>query len=51
MHGFLEIGGLIAGIISILVGLIVIWKPKILAYVIGFYFIIVGIFAVIAALN
>jgi len=51
MHGFLEIGGLVAGILSIVVGLIVIFKPRILAYVIGGYFIIVGVLAVIAALS
>jgi uncharacterized membrane protein HdeD (DUF308 family) len=51
MNGFLEIGGLVAGILSILVGLIVIFKPRVLAYVIGGYFIIVGVLAVIAALS
>ena len=51
MHGFLEIGGLIGGILSIIVGLIIIFKPKILAYVVGGYFVIVGVIAIIAALS
>ena len=51
MHGFVEIGGLVAGIISILVGLVVIWKPRILAYVIGVYLVVIGVIAVIAALS
>ncbi len=51
MHGFLEIGGFIGGMLAILVGLIVIFKPKVLAYVIGGYFIIAGVIAVIAALS
>jgi len=51
MHGFVEIGGLVAGIISILVGLVVIWKPRILAYVIGVYLVVVGVIAVIASLT
>ena len=46
-----EISGLTAGIISIVVGLIVIVWPRLIAYVIGAYLVIVGIIAVVAALT
>lgn len=42
-------GGLIAGIISILVGIIIIIRPKIIAYLIGLYLIVIGILWVISA--
>ena len=42
--------GLIGGIISIIVGVLVIIWPRIIAYVIGIYLIIIGILAIIAAL-
>ncbi|MFH1662800.1 MAG: DUF3096 domain-containing protein [Chloroflexota bacterium] len=51
LHGFVEVSGFIAGIISIIVGLLIFFKPRILAYVIGAYLVIIGILAVIAALN
>jgi len=44
-----EIGGLIGGIITILVGILVIFRPRILAYVIGAYLIVIGIIAVASA--
>ena len=44
-----EIGGLVAGIISILVGIAVIAWPRILAYIVGIYLIIVGIIAIAAS--
>ena len=44
-----EISGMLAGIISIVVGVIVIVWPRIIAYVIGAWLIIVGIIAVVAA--
>jgi uncharacterized membrane protein HdeD (DUF308 family) len=47
----LEISGLVAGIISIVVGIVVIVWPRIIAYVIGSYLVIVGIIAVVAALR
>ena len=46
-----EISGLVAGIISIFVGIVVILWPRIIAYVIGAYLVIVGIIAVVAALR
>jgi hypothetical protein len=44
-----EIGGLVGGIITILVGILVIFRPRILAYVIGAYLILIGIIAVVSA--
>jgi uncharacterized membrane protein HdeD (DUF308 family) len=46
-----EISGLVAGIISIVVGIVVIAWPRIIAYIIGAYLVIVGIIAVVAALT
>ena len=46
--GLLPIGGLIAGIITIAAGVIILVWPRILAYIIGIYLIIVGLIAVIA---
>jgi uncharacterized membrane protein HdeD (DUF308 family) len=45
-----EIGVLVAGTISILVGIAVIAWPRILAYMVGIYLIIVGIIAIVASL-
>ena len=45
-----EIGMLIAGALSILVGIAVIAWPRILAYMVGLYLIIVGIAAIVATL-
>ena len=39
---------LIGGIISILVGILIIVKPKLLAWIVGIYLIVVGTIAVIA---
>ena len=39
---------LITGIISILVGILVIVKPKLLAWIVGIYLIVVGAIAIIA---
>lgn len=51
MDGLLPIGGLVAGIISIIAGVVVLIWPKILAYIIGIYLIIVGLVAVITILT
>jgi len=48
--GILAIGGLIGGILAILAGIIIIVKPKIIAWILGIYLIIAGVLAVIAAL-
>ena len=41
--GLLSLGGLITAIIAIVFGIIVMIKPRVLAYLIGIYLIIVGI--------
>jgi uncharacterized membrane protein HdeD (DUF308 family) len=46
-----EISGLVAGIVSIFVGIAVIAWPRIIAYVIGIYLILVGTIAVVAAVR
>ena len=50
LGGFLTTGGLIAGILSIIVGITILIKPKIIAYIIGIYLIIIGLITVIAVL-
>ena len=47
----LEISGLVGGIVSIFVGFAVIVWPKLIAYVIGAYLILIGIVAVVAAVT
>jgi uncharacterized membrane protein HdeD (DUF308 family) len=49
-EGFTSMSGLIAGILSIVVGLIIIIWPRVIAFVVGAYLVIVGILAVITAL-
>jgi uncharacterized membrane protein HdeD (DUF308 family) len=39
-------GGLLGGIISIVAGAVVIIWPKIIAYIIGIYLIIIGVIAI-----
>ena len=51
MEGFLSVSGLVAGIISIVAGVVVLIWPKILAYIIGIYLIIIGAVAVITVLR
>ena len=46
-----QISGLIGGILAIVAGIFVLIWPKILAWVIGIYLIIFGIFAVLAVLT
>ena len=49
MGGLLPFGGLIAGIITIVAGIIVLVWPRILAYILGIYLIIVGLITVISS--
>jgi uncharacterized membrane protein HdeD (DUF308 family) len=49
--GALQISGAVGGIIAIIAGIIVLIKPKILAWVVGIYLIVFGAFAVLAALT
>ena len=45
----LGLGGLIGGIITIIIGIIILVWPRIIAYVIGIWLVIVGIIAIIAS--
>jgi uncharacterized membrane protein HdeD (DUF308 family) len=47
----LAVGGIIGGIISILVGIVIIVWPRIIAYVIGGWLIVVGVLAILYALQ
>ena len=42
----LEVSGLVGGILSIIVGIVVIVWPLIIAFIIGLYLVIVGVIAV-----
>lgn len=44
-------GGLLGGILTIIAGIIVLVWPRILAYILGIYLIVVGVLAVIGALS
>ena len=46
---FTAISGLIVGILIVLAGVIVIIWPRIIVYIIGIYFIIGGVLAMVAA--
>ncbi len=45
----LGLGGLIGGIITIIIGIIILVWPRIIAYVIGIWLLIVGIIAIISS--
>ena len=45
-----EVVGIIGGIISILVGIVIIVWPRIIAYVIGGWLIVVGVLAILYVL-
>ncbi|MBI2831713.1 MAG: DUF3096 domain-containing protein [Chloroflexi bacterium] len=47
----LSMSGLVGGIISIVVGILIIAWPRLIAYVIGIYLIIIGLIAITAALR
>ena len=51
LGGFLQLGGLIAGIITIAAGVLILVWPRIIAYIIGIYLIIVGLVAVLSVLR
>ncbi len=44
----ISLGGLIGGIISIIVGIIIIVWPRVIAFVIGGWLIIIGVLAILA---
>jgi len=43
------VSGLLAGIISIIVGIVVIVWPRVIAFVVGAYLVIIGIIAIVEA--
>ncbi len=47
----IAVSGLAAGIISVVVGVLVLVWPRIIAYVIGVYLIIIGVIAIVAAVR
>lgn len=44
-------GGLIVGILTLIFGIVVLIWPKLLAYLIGIYLIIIGVVQIIASLR
>ncbi len=50
MPAFIQAGGLLWSILSIVVGIIILIWPHIIAYVIGIYLIVIGILGVIASI-
>jgi len=51
MGGLVAIGGLLGGIVTVAAGVVILVWPKVIAYIIGIYLIIVGIVAVVASLS
>jgi len=49
--GLLQVSGIIGGVLAIIAGIIVIIWPRIIAWVLGIYLIIMGIFAILAAIG
>ena len=43
MNGILGIGGLVGGITTLIIGIIILIWPRIIAYVIGLWLVIVGV--------
>ena len=48
---FIQVSGLLAGIIAIVSGIIIMIWPRVIAYIIGIWLIVVGVLAVINALR
>ncbi len=48
--GILGVGGLVGGIITVIVGIILLAWPRFIAAIIGIYLILVGIVAVLSSL-
>ena len=51
LSGVIQVSGFIGGIITIVAGIVILVWPKIIAYIVGIYLIIIGILAVTAALR
>jgi len=43
-------GGIVAGIVTIAVGVIILIWPKVLAYILGIYLVLLGVGTIIAAI-
>jgi hypothetical protein len=50
LEGVLGVGGLVGGIITLLLGIVILIKPRLIAAIIGIWLIIVGIIAIIGSL-
>jgi hypothetical protein len=50
LEGVLGVGGLIGGIITLLLGILILVKPRLIAAIIGIWLIIVGIIAIVGSL-
>ena len=46
--GLPQVSGIIGGILAIGAGILVLIKPKVLAWVVGIYLIVFGVFAIMA---
>ena len=51
MPNLIGIGGIIGGLITVAAGIIIIIWPRIIAYIIGIYLIIVGIVALLSSVG
>jgi len=49
--GFVQVGGFITGALAIIAGIVVIVKPRILAWVVGISFIVFGVLALASAIT
>ena len=49
LGGFLGVGGLIGGIITLILGVIILVWPRFIATIIGIWLIIVGIIAIVSS--
>ena len=47
MSGILGVGGFIGGIVTLVLGIVILVWPRFIAYIIGIWLIIVGILAII----
>ena len=47
----IKVSGWLMGILSIIVGILIILKPDLLAWIIGIYLIVIGILAILAVVK
>jgi len=50
MNGILGVGGLVGGIITLLLGIVIMVWPRLIAYVIGAWLILVGLVAIVSSI-